>query len=57
MHATDLTRPFTQIIADTAAKCMPRASHIVAPGARHMWPGEEPQAFSAALAGSLEQQR
>lgn len=47
-------RPFFRIIADAASRCMPAARRIVVPGAKHMWPGEEPAAFSATVREFVE---
>lgn len=49
----ELVRPFFKEIADAAARCIPTGRHIVAPKAKHMWPGEDPQGFSNALMGFL----
>lgn len=43
------TRTIYRVIADTAAKCIPNSRHIVVPGARHLWPGTNPSAFSQTL--------
>ena len=47
-------RPFFRIIADAAARCMPAARRIVVPGAKHMWPGEDPIAFSQTVHGFVD---
>lgn len=49
----ELVRPFFKEIADAAARCMPTARHVIAPKARHMWPGEDPQGFSEAVMAFL----
>lgn len=46
-------RPFFRIIADAAARCIPGGRHLVVPGQRHMWPGEDPAGFSAAVAAFI----
>lgn len=43
------TRPAFGVVASAAAQAMPRAQHLVVPGATHMWPDEDPPAFCAAL--------
>jgi len=40
-------RPYFRIIADTAARCIPSATHIVVPGQKHMWPSEDVIGFTA----------
>ena len=50
----DATRPRFRIIADTAARCLPAAKLIIVPGAGHLWPGDDPQAFSRTLLDFLE---
>ena len=52
----ELTRPYFRIISDTASRCIPGSKLIVVPGARHLWPAQEPAAFSAALRTFLAQQ-
>jgi pimeloyl-ACP methyl ester carboxylesterase len=47
-------RPFFRIIADAAARRMPAARRIVVPGAKHMWPGEDPIAFSQTVHGFVD---
>ena len=49
----ELVRPFFKEIADAAARCIPAGRHIVAPKAKHMWPGEDPQGFSQTLMAFL----
>jgi len=49
----ELTRPYFRIMSDTASRCIPRSKLIVVPGARHMWPAQEPAAFSAAVRSFL----
>jgi pimeloyl-ACP methyl ester carboxylesterase len=46
-------RPFFRIIADAAARCNPRATHIIVPEANHMWPGEDPAGFARVVHGFL----
>jgi len=50
----ELVRPFFKEIADAAARCLPGQRLIVAPKARHMWPGEDPQGFSRTLLAFLK---
>ncbi len=50
----DATTPRFRIIADTAAKCLPAAKRITVPGAGHLWPGDDPQAFSQTLLDFLK---
>jgi pimeloyl-ACP methyl ester carboxylesterase len=52
----ELTRPSYRIMSDTASRCIPGSKLIVVPGARHLWPGQEPAAFSAAVLGFLGSQ-
>lgn len=49
----ELTRPFYRIIADTAARCATGSKHVVAPGGRHLWPGEDVSAFNESLLAFL----
>ncbi len=50
----ELVRPFFKEIADAAARCMPTARRVIAPKAKHMWPGEDPQGFSEAVIAFLK---
>ena len=52
----EATRAFYRLTADAAARCIPGARLIVVPGARHLWPAQEPSAFTAALRGFLAAQ-
>jgi pimeloyl-ACP methyl ester carboxylesterase len=52
----ELTRPYFRIIADATSRCIPGSKRIVVPGARHLWPGQEPAAFSAAVRSFLASQ-
>lgn len=45
----ELTRPFYRICADAASRCIPGCRTIVVPGARHLWPAQDPAAFNATL--------
>jgi pimeloyl-ACP methyl ester carboxylesterase len=45
----ELTRPYFRIISDATSRCIPRSKLIVVPGARHLWPSQEPAAFSTAV--------
>jgi hypothetical protein len=47
------TRSFFRLVADTAARCMPKGIHQVVPGERHLWPGDDPQGFSQHLLAFL----
>jgi pimeloyl-ACP methyl ester carboxylesterase len=47
-------RPFFRVVADTAARCMPRQQYIVIPGQKHMWPGEDIEGFNATLVDFLK---
>lgn len=49
------TRTSYRLIADTAAKCIGGSQHIVVSNARHLWPGDEPRAFSDAVLRFLMQ--
>jgi pimeloyl-ACP methyl ester carboxylesterase len=49
----ELTRPFYRIAADTASRCIPGSRLLVVPGARHVWPAQQPAAFDDALRGFL----
>lgn len=49
----DRTRPIFRLIAESAAGCIPTERHIVVPAATHMWPGEDPVAFSNAVMAVL----
>lgn len=50
----ELVRPFFKEIADAAARCVSAGRLIVAPKARHMWPGEVPKGFSQTLMAFLK---
>jgi pimeloyl-ACP methyl ester carboxylesterase len=50
------TRSSYRLLADGAAKCVGGSQHIIVPNARHLWPGDEPQAFSEAVLRFLKQQ-
>jgi pimeloyl-ACP methyl ester carboxylesterase len=50
-------RPYFRLIADAAMRCMPRGSHKVIANAKHLWPGEEPAAFSEAVTAFIAEQR
>lgn len=43
------TRTCYRIVADAAGRCLRHARVTVIPGARHLWPVQEPAAFNAAL--------
>ena len=44
-----LTPPFYRIPSDTANRCIPGSLLIVVPNTRHLWPAQEPAAFSQTL--------
>ena len=44
------TRPTFEVVAEGAARCRPSSARIVVQKANHMWPGEQPSAFSEAVA-------
>lgn len=48
------TPVFYRLAADAAARCLGNAKAIVVPGASHMWPALEAQAFTALVQGWLE---
>jgi pimeloyl-ACP methyl ester carboxylesterase len=52
----ELTRVSYRLMADAAATCAGGSRHFVVSGARHLWPADEPQAFSAAVLSFLQQQ-
>lgn len=52
----DRSRPFFRLAAEEVTRCMPRARHVVVPGANHMWPGIDPQGFADQAARFLAQQ-
>lgn len=52
----ELTRPYFRIISDATSRCVPGSKLIVVPGARHLWPGQAPAAFSAAVRSFLASQ-
>jgi pimeloyl-ACP methyl ester carboxylesterase len=45
----ELTRVSYRLMADAVADCIPGSRHLVVPGARHLWPVDEPRAFSEAV--------
>lgn len=51
------TRTSYRLLAVAAAQCIGGSQHIVVPNARHLWPGDEPQAFSETVLRFLKQQR
>ncbi|HSV80753.1 MAG TPA: alpha/beta hydrolase [Ramlibacter sp.] len=42
----EMTRVSYRLIADAAARCIGGNQHIIVPNGRHLWPADEPQAFS-----------
>ena len=52
----ELTRTSYRLMADAAAQCIGGSQHIVVPSARHLWPGDEPRAFSKAVVRFLKPQ-
>jgi pimeloyl-ACP methyl ester carboxylesterase len=52
----ELTRPFYRLVSDATSRCIPGSKLVVVPGARHLWPGQEPAAFSAAVRSFLASQ-
>ncbi|WP_439384722.1 alpha/beta fold hydrolase [Ideonella sp. YS5] len=53
----ELTRVSYRLMADATARCIGGSRHVVVPGARHLWPADQPQAFSEAVMLFLRQQR
>lgn len=51
------TRSSYRLMADAAARCIGGHRHVVVPNGRHLWPADQPQAFSDAVLRFLEQQR
>lgn len=47
------TRPFFRIIAQTVASCVPGCTSVTIPQGRHMWPMQNPTAFTQALQSFL----
>lgn len=52
----ELTRPYYRTISDATSRCIPGSKLIVVPGARHLWPAQQPAAFSASLRSFLASQ-
>ncbi len=50
----ELTRPFFRIIAEAVSHCMPGSRLIIIPHARHLWPVQDPSAFTEVLLGFLK---
>ena len=50
------TTPSYKVVAESAARCMPAAKHIVVPGVTHTWPGESPADFSSTVVSFLKGQ-
>lgn len=42
----ELTRPLFDVVSRAAAACLSKSWHTTVPGAGHMWPDEDPEAFS-----------
>ena len=51
------SRTFYNIAAKAAARCTPQARLIVVPQARHMWPIQDPNAFSQLILDLLADNR
>jgi pimeloyl-ACP methyl ester carboxylesterase len=47
------TRPFFDILADTAHSCIPGSQLVTIPNARHLAPGDNPSAFNEAVMSHL----
>lgn len=47
----ELTRVSYRLMADAVAACIPGSRRVVVPGARHLWPADDPRAFSEAVMG------
>jgi pimeloyl-ACP methyl ester carboxylesterase len=45
----EFTRTFYKVIADSATACIPQSQSIVVPNSRHLYPVQEPQAFTEIL--------
>ncbi len=45
----ELSRPVHRVVADGAGRCLPPGRLLVIPKTKHMWPSEEPEAFSRTL--------
>ncbi len=50
----ELVRPFFRVVADAAARCVRGTRLIVAPKAKHMWPGEDVEGFTRTLTAFLQ---
>lgn len=53
----ELTRSSYRLMADAVAKCIGGSQHVVVLNGRHLWPADEPQAFSEAVLRFLKQQQ
>jgi pimeloyl-ACP methyl ester carboxylesterase len=52
----ELTRVSYRLMADAVAACVPGSRRVVVPRARHLWPADEPQAFSEAVRSFVKAQ-
>jgi len=52
----ELSRPLFKLSSDAAARCIANARHIVVPGQRHLWPAQQPAAFTKMLLEFLDGQ-
>lgn len=50
----EVTRPLFAIVSRAAARCIPNCRHLVVSGAGHMWPDEDPVAFTTAVVDFLK---
>lgn len=50
----ELSRPVHRVVADGAGRCLPPGRLLVIPKTKHMWPSEEPEAFSQTLMAFLK---
>jgi pimeloyl-ACP methyl ester carboxylesterase len=51
----ELTRLSYRLMADTVAACVGGDRHVVVPQARHLWPADDPRAFSSLVQRVLKQ--
>lgn len=50
----ELSRPFFNLIAEDARRCLPKEKHLVVEGAKHMWPADNSEQFARAVDDAIQ---
>ncbi len=53
----ELSRPFFNLIAEDARKCLPNEKHFVIKGAKHMWPADSSDHFAQVVDDAIRSSR